>query len=229
MGAPVVAKIWWEAPHRGLLERFMVATDAITFGRGGDCSIRLGHAPVYDATVPRLWGEFSWHRGSFVVQNLSSRWGLNLVPAPDSGGGARISIPPGAGGSSPAARFQVVAQAPNVDVTLSVQTAPPRRPDLADGSSADPPSFVPFTLTRTQKLIGAAVIAPLRDGKPRRAGYAEVAAASHYSERSVREAVAAMDGLFIVHALADPSASGDALDRVAQTLRLHTALLDDLR
>ena len=89
----------------------------------------------------------------------------------------------------------------------------------------DPPSFVPFSLTPTQQLIGAAIVGPLHRGRARRPGYAEVAAASNYSERTVREAVAAMDGLFVLHRLADPDGPSDALDRVAQALRLHSALL----
>lgn len=222
MTAPVVAKIWWEAPHAGVLERFMVSTDVVTFGRSGECSIQVGHAPIYDPTVPRIWGELSWHRGTVLVTNRSSTWGLSLVPVDD---GVRIPVHPGAVASSPAARFQILAQAPEVEVTLSVLTAPQRAGAPAYDDGTAPPSFVPFTLTPTQKLIGAAVVAPLASGHPRRASYAEIVKQTHYAPRTVREAVAAMDGLFILHRLAEPSSASDALDRVAQTLRLHTALL----
>ncbi|GAA4810295.1 hypothetical protein ACFQ0K_15050 [Nocardioides caeni] len=68
-------------------------------------------------------------------------------------------------------------------------------------------------------------LGPLHRGRARRPGYAELAAASNYSERTVREAVAAMDGLLVLHRLADPDGPSDALDRVAQALRLHSALL----
>lgn len=235
----------------------MASEDVLTFGRGGDCDIRFGHAPVHLPAVPRLWGEISWHRGAMDVSNLSPRWGLTLL-AEDTGPG-RVDIPAGGRGSYPTSRFEIVAQAPEVEFKLHVQTAPPRstylpsrpaRPTGVSGTasqrgttgprnrdplpntigtedeSRDVPSFVPFTLTPTQKVIGSAVVAPLSAGKPRRAGYAEVAIATHYAERTVREAVAAMDALFVVHRLADRHASGDALDRVALVLRRHAALLD---
>lgn len=225
MSEPVVAKIWWEAPHTGMLERFMAASDVITFGRGGGCSIRVGHAPVYDERVPRTWGEISWHRGSVVIHNTSTRWGLELVPAGNSQAPARLAIPPGAGGSAPVAGFQILGQAPEIAIVLNVMTAPLRQIPAQAATPEDPPSFVPFTLTPTQRIVGAAAVAPLLAGKPRRASYAEIAASSHYSERTVREAVAAIDGLFVVHRLTEPAASGDALDRVSQVLRLHTSLL----
>jgi hypothetical protein len=225
MSGPIIAKVWWEAPHLGVLERFMATADVVSFGRGGDCSIRVGHAPVHYDAVPRVWGELTWHRGALDVSNVSPKWGLALVPASDGPGAARIEIPPGGRGASPLPRFRIVAHAPEVTIELNVQTAPLRSTVLANDSGAgDKPSFVPFTLTSTQKLIGGAVIAPLLKGGPRRGSYSEVARLTHYSERTVREAVATMDGLFIVNRLVDPTA-GDALDRVSQVLRLHSALL----
>lgn len=224
MNGPVVAKIWWEAPHAGALERFMIDTDVVSFGRGGDCAIRIGHAPIYQPQVPRLWGEISWHRGSVHVQNTSTRWGIKLVPGADSDGTLWIDVPPGAGASTPESRFRIIAQAPDAQVSLNVLTGHRPRPVNATQGD-DPPSFVPFTLTPTQQKIGAAVIAPLLVGRPRRASYAEIATTTHYAERTVREAVAATDGLFVVHRLVDLSTASDALDRVAHVLRLHPSLV----
>lgn len=226
MSGSVVAKIWWEAPHEGELERFMFGDEVLTFGRGGECSIRVGYAPVYQPQVPRVWGEISFHRGSVLVHNLSPRWGFKLVPAAGSGSSAWIDVPPKGGASSPEARFRIVAQAPDVEVVIDV-LAGGQRPAPGAAVGEDPPSFVPFVLTPTQRTIGAAVIAPLLAGRPRRAGYVDIAVATHYAERTVREAVAAMDGLFIVHRLVEPRAASDALDRVAHTLRIHPSLLGE--
>lgn len=246
MSNQVVAKLWWEAPHQGLLERFMVASDLVSFGRGSDCDIRIGHAPVYAPQVPRRWGEISWHRGNVFIQNVSERWGLVLdpvvetdieirVPVPPGVGAAptatgsemRITIQPGAGAAPPVSRVGILAQAPGVEIRIDLMAA--RGVAVGYGHAEDPPSFVPFTLTRTQRIIGRAVVAPFLTGGPRRASYGDIAATTHYAERTVREAVAAMDGLFVVHRLANPGTAGDSLDRVAHTLRLHTALLTETR
>jgi hypothetical protein len=221
---PVVAKVWWEAPHQGMLERFLSASDVVAFGRGAGCAIRIGHAPVYLENVPRVWGELSWHRGRVVVQNVSTRWGLQLVSGSSGGEVSRVEVPPGAAASSPERRFEIIGQAPQAQIRIEVLAAVRGAVDAALLGD-DPPSFVPFSLTPTQQLIGAAIVEPLHRGRARRPGYAEVAAASNYSERTVREAVAAMDGLFVLHRLADPDGPSDALDRVAQALRLHSALL----
>src|SRR4051794_31578620 len=122
MSRPVVAKVWWDAPHKGTLERFMSVDDVFAFGRGGECAVRVGHAPVYLSQVPRVWGEISFHRGSVYVQNASPRWGIKLVPTADSQSTAWIDVPPGAGASSPESRFQILAQAPEIEVKIDVLT-----------------------------------------------------------------------------------------------------------
>ena len=224
-----MAKVWWPAPHEGTLERFVYADQVVVFGRHSSAEIRIGHAPVRDATVPRRWGELSWHRGRMFVANLDDNWGFDLVPAADTGAANRMTVAAGASASPNATRFQIIAQVPGSSYSLDVLCADPRRfidvgtepVETAD----DPASFLPFRLTPTQKLIGSAVRDHLNSGHSRRPSYQQIATVSNYSVRTVREATQVMDGLFLLHGLAREDDGSDALDRVAAVALRHPGIL----
>lgn len=225
MSSDLVAKVWWEAPHEETLERMVFANQTIIFGRSAKADIRLGHAPTLRTEVPRLWGELCWSRGRMDINNVSDRWGFDLVSAPGHSPASRMHVVAGASGSPAARAFLIEAQVPGATFVLNVLTAPRRRAAALQVDD-DPASFVPFRLTDTQKRIAAAVLLPLHQGGSRRGSYAETAARTHYSLRTVRENVAEMDGLFVLHRLVEVQASDDALDRVAITLVRHPTLIE---
>ena len=229
MTKTVVAKVWWPAPHDGLLERFVFEDQVVMFGRHSSADIRIGHAPVRDATVPRMWGELSWHRGRMFVANLDDNWGFDLVPAEGSSPANRMTVSAGASASPSSTRFQIVAQAPGSNYQLDVMCADPRRfvpvLDEPEETADDPASFLPFELTPTQKLIGSAVRDHLNSGHSRRPSYQQIATATNYSVRTVREAIQVMDGLFLLHGLSQPDDGSDSLDRVASIAIRHPGIL----
>lgn len=229
MSSKVVAKVWWPAPHEGLLERFVFEDQVVVFGRHSSADIRIGHAPVRDATVPRMWGELSWHRGRMFVANLDDNWGFDLVPAEGSTVANRMTVSAGASASPSSTRFQIVAQSPGSRYRLDVMCADPRRfvpiADEPAETSDDPASFLPFDLTATQKIIGSAVRDHLNSGRSRRPSYQQIATATNYSVRTVREAVQVMDALFLLHGLSRLDDGSDSLDRVAAVSIRHPGIL----
>jgi hypothetical protein len=229
MNSQVVAKVWWPAPHEGLLERFVYADQVVVFGRHSSVDIRIGNAPIRDATVPRLWGELSWHRGRMYVANLDDNWGFDLVPTEPSGTANRITVSAGSSASPSSPRFQIVAKAPGSEYVLDVMCGDRRRFTDAAGSpvatSDDPASFVPFQLTQTQKLIGSAIREHLHAGHSRRPSYQEIASATNYSVRNIRENIQVMDTTFLLHGLVPVPDKSDALDRVATAVTRHPGIV----
>lgn len=221
----MVAKAWWQAPHDAVFECLMAPDQVMTFGRASGASIRIGHAPEYDRDVPRLWGEMHWSRGRLYVTNVSERWGFDLVSGPDVTPAFRTTVPPGGSASPAAPRFRIETQGPGTSYEINVLSAPRLHVQGHDAVLTEPPSFMPFALTEQQKRIGAAVVQPLVEGKGRRASYDQVSALAHYSRRHVREQIAAMDALFVIHQLVEVDGSSDALDRVALTVTRHPTLI----
>ncbi|MBZ5735417.1 hypothetical protein K8Z61_13005 [Nocardioides sp. TRM66260-LWL] len=232
MTAPVVATVWWQAPHEETYRRYMTEHDALVFGRAGDASVRFGYGADLSRTVPRHWGELAWTRGRLLVQNLHERLGFMVRPEDGSSMPAMI-VPPQSAVSPPMPRFDIVAVAPADDLfearefTLSVLTAQQRRLRAPSSEPEDSPevlSTVPFRLTELQRRIGRLLIAATHSGGTRRPSYVEIADELHYSVRRVREVIAEMDAQFTVSGLVVLD-GGDAIDRTAQVVRTHTGLV----
>ena len=228
MNSQVVAKVWWQAPHEGLFERFVFADQVVVFGRHSSADIRLGHAPVRDTTVPRLWGELSWHRGRMIISNVDDNWGFDLVPAEDTATASRMTVAAGASASPNTQRFRIEARAPGSEHVLEVMAANPRQfaaDYTLNPTPDDVPSFMPFHLTTTQKTIGTTIRSLLGAGGSRRPGYQEIAAAANYSVRTIRENIQVMDATFNLYGLSSVDDRSDALDRVAVALTRHPGIL----
>lgn len=219
---------WWEATHDGTETRYMSRDAVLKMGRGAGCEIRIGADPITDERVPRQWAELSWHRGRVLVSNIHARWGLEL--SCDEKSGVMVTVvPPGGVATAPKAAFVLEAKVP-ADVHGDEGPAEFRINLLAAPTPVEPKSMEPgndvvettpvISLTPTQRVIGAAVIAPLAQGRGRRASYDTLVHRTNYAMRTVREAVAAMDATFVAAGLAFPG-DGDALDRIAYVLGRH--------
>jgi hypothetical protein len=224
----VVANVWWESQVDAALSRMVFSDAPLTFGRHSEAAIRIGHGVDYDPTVPRWWGELSWHRDRLHVANLDDNWGFDLVPEGDEAA-TRMTVAPQSSVSPPMSKFDVVAEAPSSRHVLHIRTSvlrpyplPPQR-ELHE--RVDPPSHLPFRLSDAQRSVGKAVLAGNQAGRSRRVGYDEIGAETHYSRRYVRELVHDMDSLFLLYGLAPGEEGSDALDRISQVFVRHSGIL----
>jgi hypothetical protein len=220
---------WWEAAHDGTEMRYMSCNAVLTVGRAPGCDIRIGADPIVDERVPRRWAELSWHRGRVLVANVHDRWGLTLTCIDGTGVGV-TAVPPGGVATAPRASFVLDAKVPAgldddgegpVEFLINLSAAPnPVQPRSMEPGKDVVETTPVIALTSTQRTIGAAIIAPLAQGRARRASYDMLVHHTNYAMRTVREAVAAMDVTFVAAGLAFPG-DGDALDRVAYVLGRH--------
>lgn len=220
---------WWEATHDGTEMRYMSRDAVLRMGRARGCEIRIGADPIADERVPRQWAELTWHRGRVLVANIHDRWGLELICDKKSGVVVTV-VPPGGVASAPQAAFVLDAKVPadlhdygegpaEFRINLSAAPQPVEPRSMEPGESVVETTPV-ISLTPTQRAIGAAIIAPLTQGRGRRASYETLVHRTNYAMRTVREAVAAMDVKFVAAGLAFPG-DGDSLDRVAYVLGRH--------
>lgn len=224
---------WWEATHDGTEMRYMSRDAVLTMGRAKGCEIRIGADPIVDERVPRQWAELTWHRGRVLVSNIHDRWGLELSCDEKSGVVVTV-VPPGGVATAPRAAFVLEAKVPAdlhdagegpAEFRINVSAAPhPVEPRSLEPGEHVVETMPVISLTPTQRVIGAAIIAPLAQGRGRRASYDTLVHRTNYAMRTVREAVAAMDVKFVAAGLAFPG-DGDSLDRVAYVLGRHR--LDD--
>ena len=211
----------------------MTRDAVLVMGRSRECDIRIGADPIPDERVPREWAELSWHRGRVLVANIHARWGLELT-GPENRGLVVTVVPPGAVATAPTTTFVLEAKVPAdvhdgddhpAEFRINLSAAPnpvePRRMSPGEDIVETTPVI---SLTRTQRVIGAAIIEPLAQGRARRSSYETVVHRTNYAMRTVREAVAAMDVAFVAAGLAFPG-DGDALDRVAYVLGRHRLIL----
>jgi hypothetical protein len=222
--------VWWEAPHDGALRLYMTRDATVHVGRDPSCEVRIGALPVPDARVPRRWAQLSWHRGRVLVENLDDRWGLELVWSDGEAVVDRVTVKPQLLASAPTPEFVIVATVPS-DASHSpatfeihvVSAANPVRPNVV-GSGADVVmTAAVVALKPVERTIGAALVAPIREGRGRRASLQAVMEATHYARSHVRDTVWDMDAKFISSGLAVPG-DGDAFDRVAFVLSRHNLL-----
>ena len=231
--AEIAWAAWWEAAHDGTEVRYMTREAVLIMGRAPGCDIRIGADPIPDDRVPRQWAELSWHRGRVLVANIHVRWGLELSCVEKPGLAVTV-VPPGGVATAPRATFVLDAKVPAdlhddgegpAEFRINLSAAPTPVEPRSMGPGQDIVETTPvISLTPTQRMIGAAIIEPLAQGRARRPSYETLVHRTHYAMRTVREAVTAMDVTFVAAGLAFPG-DGDALDRVAYVLGRHRLVL----
>lgn len=202
-----------------------MSRDAVlTMGRAKGCEIRTAADPVADERVPRQWAELTWHRGRVLVANIHDRCGLKL--SCDKKSGEVTVVAPGGVATAPRAALVLEAKVPadlhdegeGLAELINLSAAPhPVEPRSMEPGEHIVETMPVISLTPTQRVIGAAIIAALAQGRGRRASYETLVHRTNYVMRTVREAVAAMDVKFVAAGLAFPG-DGDSLDRVAYVL-----------
>lgn len=228
VGSPV-ARISWDLPNDQEKVELLHENEILVFGRAAKCHIQFGRVP-YDDFVPTVWGKISWGR-RIRVENLAERaaqWSFTLHPtfAPDS---SRVESPchvaPGMECSLASQQFEIRAQAPSglrIEYVVRVNSFQPRRIVELAGES---PSVVEIALTETERSVANALVAPLDDGQPSPATYAECADVTHFSRDGVRDALERIDSKFARAGLYAHGLIGRTPERVSRVLIKHRQLL----
>jgi hypothetical protein len=173
----------------------------------------------------------SWWDGQVIVKNLHDCLGLELVQHDGEDASFRASVFPGGIGSPPNSEYTLEATVPadktrpSAVYALHIAAAPrSARPNIVRSGDNPAETAQVIDLTRTQKAVGRAVVAPLLAGRGHRASFKEISQTAYFSQSAVRDAIYAMDLRFVTAGLAVPD-DGDALDRVSYVLRRHSFLV----
>jgi len=165
---------------------FLITRDAgprFPFGRGGDCVMRFGHAPLGDRRLPRQAGWLVVAGDRLAVES-PGRSGLAPVQV-RAADRPPHDLSPGELYSPPSPEFDVVLHGERLWV-LHVRTRlpDPRPPDRVPGDTATEPP--PLRLSAHERSVLAVYMAPIRAGRSEPATHAQAAEELHYSERKVR-------------------------------------------
>jgi hypothetical protein len=184
-GARILAAVVFEAPHG--TDGFVIRDDmgpVISFGRGGSCPIRFGHAPDADARLPR-------RAGDFVV--VGDRLGVESSPEPAHPallirieGRLPIELSQGELYSPSSTEYEVVVRG-ETEWVMAVRTRRRRPSEWAQPTDDGPPTHrLSLMLTDYEHAVLAAYVAPLRRGLLEPATHTEVAEVMHFSVSKVR-------------------------------------------
>lgn len=159
------------------------AEDVLTFGRSPVVDLRIGHAPVDDAVVPRVTGALFALDGRVVVANHGTCLAFDLaVP-----GRALLSLAPGDWHAPADPAFTVVVQGTlryEMGVTANVDRRVVTVLGHGEPDPGPPPDCVP-DLSERQRAILDAYVAPMAEGLPS-ATHQQVADALGCSRQTVR-------------------------------------------
>jgi hypothetical protein len=189
----------------------------ITFGRGSDVMLRIGHAPLHDEIVPRLTGSVFACRRRVVVANLDDALAFDIRVADR----ALVSLSPGAW-HSPDERYFDIVIVGTLPYTLSVMVNTEGNPThrlQRDDDPALPRTGGRPVLTERQRRILDAYVAPMYAGGPP-ASHQQVADALRISRALVRvECHRIWSELFL--AGVPMRDLGDARDEIADAWARH--------
>jgi hypothetical protein len=224
-----VARVSWDLPNEQEKVDLLHEDEILVFGRAAKCHIQFGRVP-YDEFVPTIWGKISWSR-RIRVENLAERaaqWSFTLHPtfAPDSPRHeSPCHVAPGMECSLASQQFEIRAQAPSglrIEYVIRVNSFLPRRIVELAGES---PSVVEVALSETERAVANALVAPLDEGQPAPATYAECAEQTHFSRDGVRDALERIDSKFARAGLYSHGLIGRTPERVSRVLLKHRQIL----
>jgi hypothetical protein len=214
------AVVTFPAPH---------GTDAITlcdgetasFGRGAECRIRFGYAPVADEGVPRVAGHLLALKGRVFIESATQPGHRALELLTD--GAATTQIAAGEGFSPRAGCFDLLVRGQDAAWKLSV-TVRQALESSTGALSVDPPTKkFSLGLTETQYAVLAAYCEPPSRGRSEPATHREVAAALNYHPNTVREILYEIWARMFAEQVPMPDVS-DKRVAVVEATRVHGLL-----
>jgi hypothetical protein len=201
---------------KGTLELQIFEGDIVSFGRGGSCQIRFGHAPTLDSSIPRVAGTLAAINSRIVV-NSPSHVGHRALEVHD--GMKKFQIPIGQGVSL-GGNFDVLVRGETRNWVLSVSV----RQDSDDTiriSDEDPSTaHVEIHLTAMQWKVLRAYYEPIRRGGSEPATHQEVAESLGFHSNTVRNKIYEIRDLMYINCLQMPD-TNDARVAVLEAARIH--------
>lgn len=218
------AAVTFPAPH-GAESLVLRDGEVAAFGRGGNCEIRFGYAPIVDVGVPRVAGRFVVAGERVFVESVDVTGRRSLeITAP---GRPPVLLGVGDGFAPSESEFRVVVHGEQQSWPLSVAV----RRDVANpGQAAWGPPTRSFELrfTEMQRRVIAAYMAPLRQGRLEPATHREVGIALSYHPNSAREALYEVWAKLFAAGIPMPDVKEKRV-AVVEAVRLHRLLdLDEL-
>ncbi len=220
---PGRAAVTFSAPHG--TESFVMADgQVVAFGRGGDCQVRFGYAPVADVGVPRVAGRFVVAARRVFVESVDVVGRRSLEIAVEGRPPMLLGLGDGFAPVEP--EFRVTVYGEQRAWPLSVVVRQAARP--AVGHAGDlPTKGFSVGLTELQRRVIAAYMAPMVQGRMEPATHREVAAALSYHPNSVREALYGAWAKMFAAGIPMPDLA-DKRVAVVEAVRLHRLLAADL-
>jgi len=213
------AVVTYPAPH-GTDVATLRDGESARFGRGAECEIRFGYAPVPDEGVPRVAGSLLAANRRVFVESTDQPGHRTLEIRGPSG---TTQIPAGEGFSPRDSHFDLFVRGENSAWKLAVRVRTSSEPPAAE-SSADPPTKrLSLELSDKQYAVLAAYCEPPNRGRSEPATHKEVAAALNYHPNTVRETLYEIWALMFELQIPMPDVS-DKRIAVVEAARLHGLL-----
>jgi hypothetical protein len=180
------AVVTYPAPH-GVDAVTLRDGDCVTFGRGADCDVRFGYAPLADRGVPRRAGSLIAANRRIFVESAAEPGHRALTLREPEGSVFQLGV--GEGHAPRSSRFEVLVPGETTVWKLAVTVRAPGA-SAAVAEHADLPTHRhQLELTDTQRRVLDAYAEPIRHGRMEPATHREVGAALHYHPNTVREVV----------------------------------------
>jgi len=215
------AVVTYPAPH-GVEAVTLRDGDCVSFGRGGECDVRFGYAPLADRGVPRRAGSLvAANQRVFVESEAEPGHRALTLREPD---GSVFQLGVGEGHAPRGPRFEVLVPGESTVWKLSVTVRDARvRPTAAD--RGDLPTYRhELVLTDLQRRVLDAYAEPIRHGRMEPATHREVATVLHYHPNTVREVVYDIWAAMFAAQLPMPDVS-DKRVAVVEAARTHGLLV----
>ena len=193
--------------------------ESARFGRGAECEIRFGYAPIPDQGVPRVAGNLPRDKSTGLRRKRGPTWASHAQIRGPSG---TTQIPAGEGFSPRDSHFDLFVRGENSAWKLAVRIRTSNQPAAAESSTDPPTKRLSLELTEKQHAVLAAIQPPNR-GRSEPATHKEVAAALNSDPNTVRESLYEIWALMFELQVPMPDVS-DKRIAVVGAARLHGLL-----
>jgi hypothetical protein len=190
--------------------------DVARFGRGGNCEVRFGYAPVADVGLPREAGRLVVAAQRVFVESLAEPGRRSMEVS--ASGRPPMLLGIGEGFAPAEAEFRVVVHGGERAWVLSVVVRRDR-PVVLNGFEPPTRQFE-LELTAMQRRVVRAYVEPFRRGRLEPATHREVGAALAYHPNTAREALYEVWARMFAAGIPMPDVA-DKRVAVVEAVRLH--------
>jgi hypothetical protein len=213
------AVVTYSAPH-GTDAFTLCDGDAVSFGRGAECRIRFGYAPVPDEGVPRVAGSLVAVNQRIFIESATQP-GHRALELRGPAGTTQIAA--GEGFSPRENQFDLFVRGETSVWKLGVTVRETVEALIAQQSDDPPTKRFSLDLTESQYAVLAAYCEPPSRGRSEPATHKEVAAALNYHPNTVREILYEIWARMFAEQVPMPDVS-DKRVAVVEATRVHGLL-----